>query len=304
VIRLGILGFSEGNGHPFSFSAIVNGFDDEAMARAGWPVIHRYLRARDASEIARFDARVVAAWMPDPQMARALCDATRIERCCDNVEDLIDHVDAVMILRDDAASHRRLAEPFLERGIPVFIDKPLATTVADLDFFRPHLAMARVMSCAGLRFARELDEPRAELASWGTIRLVRAAVVNDWERYGIHLLEAALTILRRRPVEVDASGPHEQVRVRLDDDSMIDVVCLGAAPKTFRLDLFGSERVTSHDLADNFTAFSRTIAAFLRMVRDRQPSIPPEDTIAVVETVLAGRRALARHSIERVGGER
>ena len=32
TLRLGILGLSPGNGHPFSFSAIVNGYDDAAFA--------------------------------------------------------------------------------------------------------------------------------------------------------------------------------------------------------------------------------------------------------------------------------
>lgn len=27
--KIGILGVSEGNGHPYSFSAIINGYDDE-----------------------------------------------------------------------------------------------------------------------------------------------------------------------------------------------------------------------------------------------------------------------------------
>ena len=36
VIRVGIVGLSEGNGHPFSFSAIINGFSDVGMAAAGW----------------------------------------------------------------------------------------------------------------------------------------------------------------------------------------------------------------------------------------------------------------------------
>jgi len=49
TLRLGILGFSEGNGHPFSFGAIVNGYDDAAFARVGWDGIHAYLRARKAA---------------------------------------------------------------------------------------------------------------------------------------------------------------------------------------------------------------------------------------------------------------
>ena len=32
-VRVGMIGLSEGNGHPFSFSAILNGYDDAALIR-------------------------------------------------------------------------------------------------------------------------------------------------------------------------------------------------------------------------------------------------------------------------------
>ncbi|MCS3700158.1 uncharacterized protein (UPF0548 family) [Salinibacter ruber] len=42
------------------------------------------------------------------------------------------------------------------------------------------------MSCSGLRYARELDEVRANIGSYGSFR---GAVVLGWERYAIHLLK-------------------------------------------------------------------------------------------------------------------
>ena len=32
-IRLGVIGMTEGNGHPYSWSAILNGYDRERMTR-------------------------------------------------------------------------------------------------------------------------------------------------------------------------------------------------------------------------------------------------------------------------------
>ena len=54
VIRVGMIGLSEGNGHPFSMSAIINGYSDTGLAESGWPVIHEYVKRRHPSE---FDAR-------------------------------------------------------------------------------------------------------------------------------------------------------------------------------------------------------------------------------------------------------
>ena len=34
------------------------------------------------------------------------------------------------------------------------------------------------MSCSGMRYARELDEPRADLAAYGRLKLIRGAIVS------------------------------------------------------------------------------------------------------------------------------
>jgi hypothetical protein len=293
VIRLGIIGFSEGNGHPFSFAALVNGYDDEAFAGAGWAVIHRYLQERHPSEFATRNARVVAAWMPSAEMCQTLCAATRIEHMCSSLEEMhrLD-LDGVLILRDDAQSHRDIAEPFLRRGVPTFIDKPLTLNMSDLGWFQPYLESGLLMSTAGLRYARELDALRARTSEYGQVQLVRATVMLDWERYGIHMVEAAFGVLRRTPVAVEgASGP-DRVGIRLDDGTIVEIACLGKVPKLFRFELFGTAGHFTADLHDNFTAFSRVIGDFVRQVETRVPSIAPEETVSVIKTMIAGRLAM------------
>jgi predicted dehydrogenase len=113
TLRLGIVGYSEGNGHPFSFAAIINGYDDDAFGRVGWAGIHAYLRARGPDEFGFGGARVTACFMPDIEMARSLAAACRIDTVCATPDEMIGRVDAVMILRDDAESHWPLAAPFL-----------------------------------------------------------------------------------------------------------------------------------------------------------------------------------------------
>ncbi len=74
---------------------------------------------------------------------------------------MLGNVDAVIIARDDHETHLELARPFLEAGLPVFVDKPLSLDLEALRFFRPYLEAGKLMSCSGMRYARELDELRA-----------------------------------------------------------------------------------------------------------------------------------------------
>jgi predicted dehydrogenase len=294
--RVAVLGLSEGNGHPFSFSAIINGYDDEAFARAGWPVIHEYLRRRHVSEFGIPGLSVTHAWTPDPEVTCALAAACRIPHAVSDLDSLPDQVDAAIIARDDYQSHWRLARPFLERGLPVFIDKPLTLDVGELQSYRRYLTAGQLMSCSGMRYATELDEPRAALDDYGTLRLIRGAVVLSLEKYGIHIIDAVLNVVRSRPVRVSPHGAvHESVAIEMDDGSLFLLDALGAVPKTFRVELFGDKRTSTHDVSDNFGMFRRALWHFGRMVETRIPPIPPEHTIDTMRTLIACTRACAEH---------
>ncbi len=78
-----------------------------------------------------------------------------------------------------------MAPPFLEAGIPIFVDKPLTLQQNELEAFWPHLCDGRVMSCSGLRFAIELDTLTSEISTIGRLRLVRGSTLNDWTKYGV-----------------------------------------------------------------------------------------------------------------------
>ncbi len=59
-IRLGIIGMTEGNGHPYSWSAIFNQYDREAMTEeCPFPGIPAYLNLEDRDKMGIPGAHVV-----------------------------------------------------------------------------------------------------------------------------------------------------------------------------------------------------------------------------------------------------
>ena len=98
MVKLGMVGLSEGNGHPFSFSAILNGYNEKFFSEVGWPVIFNYLIRRDISEIASYDARVTHVWTQKKQITEKLSKACLISNPVDNLYDMIGEVDALLLL--------------------------------------------------------------------------------------------------------------------------------------------------------------------------------------------------------------
>jgi predicted dehydrogenase len=290
VTRIGVLGLSDGNGHPFSFSAIINGFSDKGFANAGWDVIHQYLRRRDDSEFGIDDIRVTHAWTQDEQITTKLCEACLISNKLARPEEMLGQVDAVIVARDDFENHFGMAMPFLKAGVPVLVDKPLSLDVEQLRGLKSHLEAGKLMSSSGMRYARELDEPRAGWGSYGPIKLIRGAVVLSWEKYGVHLVDAILNLTPARPISVSAlRAPHASFAIEMSDGSLLQIDALGDAPKTFRIDIWGARQCSTHEITDNFSMFRRLLWHFAQMIKTAKPPIDPADTLNVMRTLIAGR---------------
>lgn len=290
VKSLGIIGVSEGNGHPFSYSAIVNGYSPEGLAAAGWPGIYEYVRRRHASEFGLKDWKITHAWTQEPETTKRLCAACHIPHGVSDYREFLGNVDAVIVARDDHELHLEIAQPFLESGLPVFIDKPLSLEVSDLRLFRPYLESGQLMSCSGMRYSREMDEPRANLASYGRLKLIRGAVVLSWEKYGVHLLESILSVTPAHPVTVRVTpAEHVSATVELDDGALVQIDALGECPPIFRVELFGTQRSGAFDITDNFSMFRRMLWEFITSIESGRPAITSERTLEIMRVLIAGR---------------
>jgi predicted dehydrogenase len=292
VKSFGIIGLSEGNGHPFSYSAIINGYSPEGLATSGWPGIYEYVRRRHASEFGLDGWRVTHAWTQDAESTHKLCAACNISTGVTDYREFLGKVDAVILARDDYETHFEIARPFLEVGLPVFIDKPLSMDVSELRAFKPYLETGQLMSCSGMRYSRELDEPRADLSVYGRLKLIRGAIVLSWEKYGVHLVEAILAITPAHPVSVRMQhAEHASAVVRLDDGVLVQIDALGECVRTFHVELFGTQRTAAFDITDNFSMFRRMLWQFAESIRTGQPAIPPDRTLEIMRVLIAGRMA-------------
>jgi predicted dehydrogenase len=114
----------------------------------------------------------------------------------------------------------------------------------------------------------------------------------SWEKYGVHLLEAILAITPAHPVSVRMlPAEHASAAVRLDDGVLIQIDALGDCARTFRLELFGTQRTEAFDITDNFSMFRRMLWQFAESIRTGRPAIPSERTLEIMRVLIAGRMA-------------
>ena len=156
-LRLGIIGLSEGNGHPYSWSAIINGYDYSLMKDCGFPVIPEYLSKQDWPKDMIQNARINSIWTQDIELSNKISVTCNIRSVEDNFEAMIGKVDAILLARDDSENHFYFAKKFLSAGLPIYIDKPIATNLSDLNkIYDLETFQGQIFSCSATRYSYEL----------------------------------------------------------------------------------------------------------------------------------------------------
>lgn len=295
-----MLGMIPGNGHPYSWSAIVNGFDPAAMAGCPYPVIPRYLGAQPAGTVRIPGANVTHLWTDDPKEAAAVAAAALIPHVVARPEDVIGEVDGVLVSTDDGADHVRRARPFIEAGLPVFVDKPLATTLDELrTFVSWERGGARLLSSSGLRYAPELDVFDAQRAAVGELRWLCGITCKTWERYGIHLLEPLFRVVGPGflSVRLESQPGLEVAHLTHRSGVQVSLPVIYDGGATFgTIHVCGLAGQTTIRFTDTYTSFRRQMVSFIDFVRSGRAPFPFAETVEMMTVLIAGARSRAENS--------
>lgn len=269
TIRLGVIGLSEGNGHPYSWSAIFNGYNPSIMENCGYPVIPRYLEQQDWPDSQIDNAEVVAIWTQDIELSRHIATASRIEHVMFDYEDMIDRVDAILLARDDAQNHLRYAEPFLRAGLPIYIDKPIALSEEELEkLYALEQYPGQIFTCSALRFSQQLILTEADKQQLGEIKQITAFTPKSWSKYAVHIIEPVLNMLPKddiiieivSPLIIDESG---SLIVRWQSGIQTNFFALGEGLAPLSLRVSGTNGFKDLNFTDSFSAFKAALQAFI-----------------------------------------
>lgn len=291
-LSIAMLGMVEGNGHPYSWSAIFNGYDPDAMAGCPYPVIPVYLgqQSKEALGIAR--ARVTHIWTDDPQDAPKVAQASLIPNVVNRPEDVIGHVDAVIIATDIGREHVERCRPFVEAGLPIFVDKPLVDNVEDLRIFQQWILEGHpILSGSALSYAREFLPYHGSTRELGELRFVSITTPKSWERYGIHALSGIYPILGPGFVSAQNTGTQDHAIVHFEHINGAEVI-VAAINDMYGgfgcLQLCGTKGNASSVFRDTFYAFKTQLADFVAYLRTGIPPFPFSETEELMKMVIAG----------------
>lgn len=295
-LRIGILGYTEGNGHPYSWSAMFNDFNPEYMKECPFPVIPQYLSKQPKHTIGIPGAKITCiccTGYEGRERAEHIAKASNIPEVLDTPEEMIGKVDAVIVATDDGNEHVDRCRPFVEAGIPMFIDKPLVNTEDDLKtFLRWRAEGAKFISSSSLRYSKEFEPFYKNHYELGDIMYICSTMAKKYEHYGIHALEAMYPLLGRGFVSVRNTGTKERTVVHIKHENGCNVnIIQGVGMVCNGMLVLGNKGAKHLTSGDSYYAFKKQLDLFVHWLRTGEEPFPFEETAELMKLVIGGLRS-------------
>lgn len=290
-IKLGIIGMTEGNGHPYSWSAIYNNYDRERMtAESPFPGIPAYLNKVPSEEIGIPGAKVTHVFCDKKSDAEHVSALSLVPNVVDRPEEMLGQVDAVIIGTDIGSQHVERARFFIENGVPLLIDKPLCDNAADLEtFIKWDADGAKFLSASSMRYGKEFKPYHQNHHELGAMRFIVMTMPKKWETYGIHALETIYPILGPGFVSVqNVDARAEKNLVHLVHGGGADVIIENRKDIFWsRLMMVGTAGEAVVKFQDSYNSFRDLQIAFIDYLRTGTRPIPFAETVELMKLVIA-----------------
>lgn len=156
----------------------------------------------------RYTAIYNDAFRTDEEV-QTFIDNFKLEKRYDDLSEMAKNIDIAFIQSCNWDNHLKQAMPFIEAGVPVFIDKPLAGNLADVKEFERLDAEGKViLGTSAMRYTYEHESffavPEEER---GNIVHISVMVGVDEFNYAIHAVESVMGFLGDvRPVSTRYLG--------------------------------------------------------------------------------------------------
>lgn len=240
--------------------------------------------------------RATAIVAGDPERTARLAALGGVERVVDDVRALAGEVDAVIVTTRDGATHRDLAVPFLDAGVPVWVDKPFATTRADAEAMVAAAARggALVTSSSTLRWLPDTDAVSAALPGIGPVRRLTVSGPADPDGpfgglffYGIHHADLAQRLVPGEPEDLRVAA-HDRgllARYRCGEVEVALEFVRPAFDAPFHVTVEGAKGSIDREIAVGGDYVRTALQAFARMISARSTAVPTAEMLAAVTVV-------------------
>ena len=292
-LKLAMLGMTEGNGHPYSWSIIINGkYNAAALAKCPYAAIIDYISKQPQNTIGIDGAEVTHVWTDNSEDAKHVAEVAEIAHVVSDPKDVIGKVDAVLVATDIGSEHVKRCQPFIEAGVPIFVDKPLCDNLNDLNIFKTWVEQDKpLISSSAMRYCKEFEPYHQSTYELGELRYINVTMIKSWEKYGIHALETLYPITGPGFESIQNLGDKHRNIIHLKHSKGIDINIANISDMLggFGLvSLIGTKSGIQIKSTDTYYAFKKQLVSYVNYLRSGIKPFPWNETYELMQLVAAG----------------
>jgi predicted dehydrogenase len=254
---------------------------------------------------------VTHLWGETRALARAAAEAGRIPTIARDPREMIGHVDCVMIDHRHGKYHLPAATPFVEAGIPCFVDKPLCTSLAEA---RRFLALRCARGVAVTSFSTlplqpcvgEIRRGIAELGEVGAAYLTGPGASRGKYGgvffYGVHAVELMVTFFGAGVTAVAASrnGPACTLVCHYPGELTVTIALRPAGLPGWTVTAVGAGGTLHAPVPMDASPYLPGVRCIARMFQTGEEPFDDARLLAPVAILEAAQRAFARKGAVKV----
>ena len=294
-LNLGIIGMSEGNGHPYSWSAIFNGFDSNELNNCPFPVIQNYLENKSFPEDFLDIAKVTHIWTNSREQSEKISKFSRIENIVDNMSDMENCVDGILLARDDSEMHYKLGVPFLKKGLPVYFDKPFALSENKAKkIFNEEVWDGQIFTCSALRYASEIKFSEKIRKKIGSLKKIIGITPNSWEKYGIHVVEPIIELIgsedKIKDISIKKNNLSKICDILWESNLETKFISTGEKNGGISIEYFGDKGKFQVKFKDSFGCFKKALQEFCLGIKKKKRMFNKNNLLLTVRILEIGSK--------------
>lgn len=219
----------------------------------------------------------------------------------DAPEDMIGRIDAVLVLSLCGSDHLPRVRPFLEAGIPAYVDKPFACSLADAEemvrLSREHDVL--MFHSSALPFSEEVEAFRRRSEQYGRVHgamtygpAKRADGNPGLFHYGIHAVALLYALMEPgcESVTTNYTADAETVTANWADGRIATLRGVRAGSAAYGFLAF-CENGVAHQPVSTRYAYRNLCRSIVESFQTGQPAVPHEHNFEEVRFVLAALRS-------------
>ena len=245
---------------------------------------------------------VTHLWGEAPQFVEKTLASVKIPHVVARPEEMLGQVDAVMVDHRDGKHHLDAARSFVEAGMPVFVDKPLGTSLAAC---RAFLSLRRktgapVVTMSAIPHQACVAGLKADVAAAAPVRIAHFIGPGDAKSeyggvffYGVHQVDLMVELFGPSPRRVRAAlnGSTMTAVVEYADD-LNATITMAKAGSNFRVAVCGEKGEFLKPVVNDANIYVPTARIFTTMFATRKEPFDDRRMLAPVAILEAISEAI------------